>query len=529
MIQSDTPERPINAGSKPLVQASVAADLTIETVISMADGKAYEARALLEQPDFLVVRLRNRLVEATSACLEGSATDDATYRCATCGEPVRIMNTKHHREVYYFQHAQRGVNCPLTLQRLSQDEINARRFRGQPEGERHKTIKRLIYASLMADPAFCEAQVERTWTSEVEPTRRKRPDVQAVRRGVRHAFEAQLSSTSAMTIAERNRFYREEGAAITWITDVVPDSDWRMYLKDLADVHRGNVFVVDEATAVASMKAGRFLVRCHYTRPVWTNGEIAQQSVAELLGVDDLKIQDGRTYYFDSVAAFEDALRTKSAAAARKTRAPSLKVPDAAETEASERQLWKAADELIQKLPAEHLRTQVLRLLAEEPRRSGWQSATVQRYYKVARAAVAAAGAVLPDMRSWEFAPAERRLAALFSIELGKVMGYRFPTLVQVAHQVQCGQRPAMTALLHVARHFGTETILMAEDRHGHWARKVSDLKHVALNRQEAPASWAPYEPEGWWRELVRVIYPEVGAFHRRENEGGSPGALSPP
>lgn len=47
--------------------------------------------------------------------------------------------------------------------------------------------------------------------------------------------------------------------------------------------------------------------------------------------------------------------------------------------------------------------------------------------------AIAAAGAELPDMRSWEFSQAERRLAGLFSAELGKPMGYAFPTLLQVA------------------------------------------------------------------------------------------------
>jgi len=55
----------------PLAIAGVAQELTIDTLISMADGRAYDARKLLQQEDFRVVRLRNSIVDATSAYLEG--------------------------------------------------------------------------------------------------------------------------------------------------------------------------------------------------------------------------------------------------------------------------------------------------------------------------------------------------------------------------------------------------------------------------------------------------------------------------
>jgi DNA-directed RNA polymerase subunit RPC12/RpoP len=491
-------------GTRPVAIAGVAQDLTIDTVISMSDGRAYDARELLEQEDFRVVRLRNAIVDATSAHLEGSETGDATYRCATCGEPVRILGTMHSRILYYFQHAKRGVNCPLTIARLSNDEINARRFHGQTEGERHKRIKRLLYASLQADAAFNDLAVERYWAPSADDGHGKRPDVQATRGATRYAFEAQLSSTSAMVISARNRFYRSEGAVVTWFTDHVPDVEWRMYLKDLADVHRGNVFVVDEKTAVASMKAGRFLLRCHYTEPAWVDGKLSAKPLEKLVGFDELQVADGLTYFHDSTAALERAACDGEKVSPFRVlpRGPLPRPP-----------VWSAADELLERLNPTHPRALLLDLLAEEPRRTGGRGARVLERFRLAKAALQGYGALLPDMRSAEFFSAERRFAGLFSAELGKPLGFAFPTLVQVAHQIESGHRRGTTAFLHVARHFGTEAVLEAHDKHGHWRDKVAKMREAVKYRESAPTVWAPYEPEPWWRELLAAIYPEIAAF----------------
>lgn len=490
--------------TRPVPMAGVAHDLTIKIVISMADGRAYDARELLEQEDFRVVRLRNAIVDATSALLEGSAAGDATYRCATCGEPVRILSAMLQREVYYFQHAQRGVNCPLTLARLSPDEINARRFHGQPEGERHKRIKRLIYASLQADPAFIDLSVEKYWAPSCEERHGKKPDLQATKDGIRLAFEAQLSSTSAMVISTRNRFYRAEGAVITWFTDQVPKENWRMYLKDLSDVHRGNVFVVDEDTAVASMKGRKFLLRCHYTEPAWDGGQLVARQLEKVVRFDELQVANGLTYYYDSTAALERAAQENERASPYRVLARDrLPRPP----------VWLAADDLLARLDPTHPRALLLDLLAEEPKRTGGRGVRVRSRFDLAKAAIAAAGAELPDMRSFEFTAAERRLAGLFSAELGKAMGYKFNTLIQVAHQIESGHRRGMTAFLHVARHFGTATILEAEDATGSWRTKVKEMRHAVKYRVTAPTVWLPYEPEPWWRTLVAAVYPEIDVF----------------
>lgn len=510
--------------ARPLELADVAEELTIEHVVDVPTGRVVAAREILCQPEFRVSKLRSELVDATYAAIERADGANHRYRCATCGEPVRILGAMRGKRVYFFQHAHKDVHCPLTLEQAGREAINALRFQGQPEGWRHRRMKRLLYASLKADPSFTDVKLETYWPPPAGIERGRTPDLQA-RRGDRSlALECQISNTSSLDIAGRNRFYRAAGAVMTWFTDFVPAEGRRLYLKDLGETHHGNLFVVDEETAAESARQGEFLVRCHYAEPAIEGDAVVERERQVVVPFAALQAQDGVSFHFDTAGARErlwaEHERVHAARQPSIARAPAAPPPPARAQAPREDGLDKVVAALFARnLPQEHPRVALAELLALIPRGFGIDARRTRAAHHHARERLASLGFTLPIVRSPEFRVLERRATALLSAELGFPIGYEFKVLVQVAHRIADAHRPALTAFLHVSRAFGTEQLLLDQDHEGKWRAKVEDLKRSATYRESAPAVWKPYEPEPWWRSFCAAAYPEVRAFHRHAGE----------
>ena len=514
--------------ARPLAFAQVAEELTIEHVIDVPSGRVMGAREILSQPEFRVSKLRSELVDATYAAIDGGQGGDHRFRCATCGEPVRILGAMRGARVFFFQHAFRNAQCPLSVHQAGGDAINAQRFHGQPEGWRHRRMKRLLYASLKADSTFVDVKLESYWPPPPGIDRGRTPDLQA-RRGDRAlALEAQVSNTASLDIAGRNRFYRAAGAVVTWFTDYVPAEGRRLYLKDLGETHHGNLFVVDEETAAESARQGQFLLRCHYAEPALEAGAVVEREREVVVPFAELQHEDGVSFYFDTAGERERLwAEFERAAGARQSPAPpsaTAPTPTPARQTPRDDGLDKVVDALLARnLQEDHPRVALARLLALNPRGFGIDARRTREAHHQARERLATHGFTLPIVRSSEFRVLERRATALLSAELGFPIGYEFKVLVQVAHRIADAHRPALTAFLHVARAFGTDKLLIAQDHEGKWRAKVDDLKKSATYRESAPTVWKPYEPEPWWRAFCAAAYSEVPAFHRQDGVGEAP------
>ena len=82
--------------------------------------------------------------------LEGSPL----YVCSMCGVSVSLLMHPISR-LFYFKHVLEDGRCPqISRGELSRGEIDARKYNGAKESDRHIRMKALVVASLAADNLF---------------------------------------------------------------------------------------------------------------------------------------------------------------------------------------------------------------------------------------------------------------------------------------------------------------------------------------------------------------------------------------
>ena len=226
------------------------------------------------------------------------------YVCSICGVTV-FLNSMHKERKFYFRHAHEDGSCPLeTGGKLSQDEINSRRYNGAKESEQHIRMKEFIRRSLLADPAFSDVRVEGRWTDSLTGAYRK-PDVAATFRGLRIAFEVQLSSTYINIVAGRRLFYEQQGAMLFWVFSRFDEGMRKITQDDVYFNNNQNAFAVSEQTLSQSESARRFHLECIWREP--TTSTDVTDLVYRTVGFDELKLDLSKqqAYFFDYYGALE--------------------------------------------------------------------------------------------------------------------------------------------------------------------------------------------------------------------------------
>lgn len=178
-----------NVTVDPLAPATPVDDPEIAEIIDLDTGEILDTKRFIADfryGDLVAHRLQMR---------EALRKRKPTHACAICGTPAYLVANLRKR--FFFRHCDEDGSCPAITRTLTEAEIRARKYHGLRESEAHKRIKRLIERSLRADPSFHTEtiQAEKYWRSESDPTKWRRPDVQASSAQRRFAFEAQLSTT----------------------------------------------------------------------------------------------------------------------------------------------------------------------------------------------------------------------------------------------------------------------------------------------------------------------------------------------
>lgn len=297
------------------------------------------------------------------------------------------------------------------------------------------------------------------WTSEW-----RKPDVQAAYKGLRVAFEIQLSTTYLDVIAARRDFYLQEGGLLFWVFARFDAERLRMTEDDVFYNNNFNAFVVNAQTVETSLAASAFHLECIWSTPMADGG--VSGLWRQFVRFEQLTLDSAtqRAYYFD----FEGQRRAREAAA--QAAHDSLRTDFEATFAAGA--FYGAAGEPVW----DELRSRFARAGIPFPRRPG----------------------ELPFVL----------IQALYSAKRGVPVASKRKRLVEIAHHMAAtGNKRHLRWFSRALRHWSRGPQLKADDRSGLWAKKVKACK------EEEAINPALYTPDRAHQRLIEFLFPELGSL----------------
>jgi len=422
----------------------------IGEVLDVEAGTFVAASAVMGTDYARLVRLR---MEVRTQMRRGTPL----YKCATCGVAVHICCSRDSAR-FFFKHRHEDGNCPaVTAGALNQAEIDARKYNGVKESRLHLQMKEWLVRCLSADREFSNVRTEQVWKGAWTPQWRK-PDVQAVYRGQRIAFEIQLSTTFLDVIAGRRDFYLAEGGLLFWIFARFDTERLRMTDDDVF-YNNANAFVVNAQTTEQSLQDGSFQLECIWSVPL-ANGKTSGLH-RKWVRFDELTLDAStqRGFYFD----FDAARRTLQQ-----------------HEQESNQELRDRFEHLFES-----------RAIYRDEGRANW----VDLKRRFARAGV-------PFVHYPRELPFDL-LQGLYSAKHGRPFASRRKLLVEAAHQVANGRRH-LRWFSQALRHYQRGAQLKAEDRSGNWAKKVRACRELEAQSPEA------FEPDRQHQALIEFLFPDL-------------------
>lgn len=396
-------------------------------------------------------------------------TGENRLLCALCGVPVYLCSAPD-RQHFYFRHFHEGGSCPAaTRTGLTEAQINALRYHGQRESQRHIRIKNLVAESLRADPAFSQPTIEGTWKGR-DGKELRRPDVRSrYQDRVDVAFEVQLSTTFGRVMAEREVFYKAEGGLLLWIFGEFDLEHARLMMEVIFANNNRNAFVVNEATREASVAEGALMLECHWAQPGRVNDRIVWTQHRKLVRFDELTVdlERQRVFYVDT-----DALELKLRQA--------IEGPPLAD---AFQEFWLTYE------------------CFEGRERPDLEALSKQ--WSALQLRFAEAGVRLPSRHEDTFFG---MLRSVFLAKLGRAVGWRYQTLWPAAHHVHDAEKPSLWLFMAALRHYGRLAELESQDSKGRWAEKVAKWSRGVASGDAA------FVEEHRYDGVLRLAFPELAA-----------------
>lgn len=437
-------------------------DPEITEVMSEDTGIVSPAREVVGRDWDRAVELRMTLHDAIVA---------GSHRtlCSLCSVPVYLVATPD-KQRFFFKHRHEEGNCPArTRGSLSREELDALRYHGQRESERHRRIKGWVEQSLRADPRFSDVVVEGTWKGK--DASRRRPDVRAVYMDLLPvAFEVQLSTTYISVMAERRHFYLSEGGLLCWVLPQFDEDAERMTALDAFVSNNHNVFVVNEQSCTASLAAKSLMMEVHWHEPYLHDAQVLRRRERRLLPFHELTIEQAkqRIFHFDWDGALSRVEQERADAAAAPVR-------DAFEA------FWLAHDHLG---PGE------------------WQESWSELSSTLR--------GMTFDVPHVPFADPDFRdlIRACLSARVGKPVGWEHSDLLKVAHHIFEQRKPCLWAFVCALRAHDRGDLFRTLDRNKKWVGKGGKVQRYRAAWSRRDASFAPTRR---WDALLAFLFPEVG------------------
>lgn len=395
------------------------------------------------------------------ALRQSIAEGSPIYACPICGVPVYLVSRKEERK-FFFRHDLEDGRCPArTRGELSEQEINARKYNGAKESQAHIRMKEIIAESLRCDPRFSEVKIEAVLKGQDRAAWR-RPDVQALYEGIPVAFEIQLSTTFLRVIAERRAFYQREGGLLVWIFKTFDAERARLTQEDIFYSNNRNLFLASEDTFKDSREAGGLVLDCRWAEPFLEDGKVETRWGGRLADFGEMAIDRERQRLF-----LYDYDREAEALLAQ---------TEDGRLRAGFEAFWLS------------------RTIVDPYDEDAWERL---------RSLFRKRGVFLPSEPNRGGGPGHL-LNALYSAREGRVVGWRFHKLIQVAHLIAGGHPDLLRAFRHALAVYGRAEQIRREDREGKWRRKAEEYKPLLA------ASSPEYEPDRRFDALANFLFPEL-------------------
>lgn len=379
--------------------------------------------------------------------------------CALCGIRVSLCVSRLSTENlprFYFRHVEDPDNCPQReLNRLSIEEMDARKYLGQRESATHIRLKEWLVKSLQADPSFSTIRTEERVVAADGSWRK--PDVQATwRDGQRIVFEVQLSTTYLHVVQERSAFYKKEGIALVWIFRKIENLRPAMTQEDIFYLNNRNVFTITEETISASLASGRMQLECHWSPEAGGIRERTWRSQLVSFEQLQLDIPNRRVFFVDcSSTDWIEDFRKKFIA-------------------------WWPTNEIAR--PDATWNT-----LCTELRRHG---------------------VTPPDLTTALF----YTISAIYSAYKGKPVYWGYDSLIQVAHLLHDSHAFALEPFMAAITAYGRREKLKTEDRKGTLKKRLSKIRERRNLGEACFARDPAMEP------LLKLLFPRAHAVLTQDN-----------
>jgi Family of unknown function (DUF6035) len=409
------------------------------------------------------IRPVSEILPADSECLHvlrreivhGVQQGSPLFLCAYCAKPIYLaLESLRKRSGLHFRHYSGDGDCTArTRNGWDTRQIDARKYDGLKEGSLHLETKELLAASLSADPYFSDVQIEKRWTN-IDGHSWRQPDVQARFCGRPTVFEIQLATTFLSVIEARAQFYQRENATLVWVFRSFDTEHRRAAIDDIYFANNRNGFVVDGETRDISVANHKMMLRCFW--PAFDEVRQLETWRDQVVAFDDLTSDPrGRVWYFDCDTE-------------RKNREPSrLKI------------LFR---EICDGYVADQQDAQDARWLEIHELSRGLGT----------------------EINNNERNRLRKLVSALFGLETGKVVGFRYAVLVSIAHYFYDKYKPLLYYFLHGENAYGHRDAFARAGRDARWAKRREEAV-LGMRRGDSP-----FSPDKSYQRLVCALFPEI-------------------
>jgi len=232
---------------------------------------------------------------------------NSVWRCAFCGEPVMIGGGNGSKMKRHLKHRPNGKYlkaCPWYKGNTSitPEQINALKYNGAKESEKHEKYKLFVAAMLEKEKRFSKPKIEKRIIGEKLLTRAKwrQPDVFSIKDGsIQIAFEVQLQTILIEAIKGRKEFYKGKNIFIVWLFDDVDISEYRYSEGDIFFTNNQNGFFMNSETMELSRENNCLMIGVHY-RKYNLDGDF--ESLTDIVNLHQLTYNEEtkEVYYYDT-------------------------------------------------------------------------------------------------------------------------------------------------------------------------------------------------------------------------------------
>ncbi|KZE76179.1 hypothetical protein AV926_16175 [Myroides marinus] len=209
------------------------------------------------------------------------------FTCVECGQNLVCANSS--KDKIYFRHLPQATYCVLSDSELLNPDNNlleAYKISAIcKESPRHKELKNKLGNLLMKEPGVDINSIDIDSKFIFGSGGKRRPDVYCEYKGLKLAFEIQLSKLPLHYIKHRYDFYKKNGIYLIWITDLKSlPTNLDNYVRDIKFVWRDhNLF------SIADHENDKLVFTCNYKQPfIHNNKEVHSKWIKKNISLNDL-------------------------------------------------------------------------------------------------------------------------------------------------------------------------------------------------------------------------------------------------